>query len=63
MSDMVKAAFIIGASIILSQGFYEVTPTQASSVVVKYNKITGESELCFAGTGKTACKPHKLEQH
>jgi hypothetical protein len=60
MSDIVKASIIIGIAIIISQGLFEIEHTGLQNNVVKMNKLTGQSEICFAGAKEIACTPHKF---
>ncbi len=45
MSDIVKAALIIGVAIILSQGFFIQTSTDKITFVT--NKFTGDTIHCY----------------
>jgi hypothetical protein len=55
MSDIVKAALIIGVAIILSQGFYLKTDGDGVRVHIT-NKFTGNTMFCYGNR----CKPTKF---
>lgn len=58
MSDMVKAALIIGVAIILSQGFFITERTAEGIAIIKINKFTGSSEIC----GRKSCYEQEFKR-
>ncbi len=54
MSDIVKAALIIGVAFVLSQGFYEFQHG-VKGTTVKMNKLTGTTYICVGYSPGSEC--------